>query len=108
MDSVPCRSRTNSENAGVFTPTHDSRPSSVIYGHEGISTSPPMTVKSNANSFSMDDMEASLHPVNNYIRSRLSHTATPENSLPKESTILEEDLNDAYLMMKHVEQPPST
>ena len=26
----------------------------------------------------------------------------------KESTILEEDLNDAYLMMKHVEQPPST
>ena len=53
-------------------------------------------------------MEASLHPVNNYIRSRLSHTATPENSLPKESTILEEDWNDAYLMMSHVEQPPST
>jgi hypothetical protein len=26
----------------------------------------------------------------------------------EESTILEEDLNDAYLMMKHVEQPPST
>jgi hypothetical protein len=56
----------------------------------------------------MDDMEASLHPVNNYIRSRLSHTATPENSLPKELTILEEDLNYAYLMMKHVEQPQST
>ena len=67
-----------------------------------------MTVKWNANSFYMDDMEASLHPVNNYIRSRLSHTATPENSLPKESTILEEDWNDAYLMMSHVEQPPST
>ena len=83
VDSVPSRSRTNSENAGVFTPTHDSRPSSVIYGREGISTSPPMTVKSNANSFSMNDMEPSLHPVNNYIRTRLSHTATPENSLPK-------------------------
>ena len=67
-----------------------------------------MTVKSIPNSFSMDDMEAPLHPVNNYIRSRLSHTATPENSLPKESTILEEDWNDAYLMMSHVEQPPST
>jgi hypothetical protein len=32
----------------------------------------------------MNDMEASLHPVNNYIRSRLSHTATPENSLPNQ------------------------
>ncbi len=109
VDSVPSRSRTNSENAGVFTPTHDSRPSSVIYGHEGISTSPLMTVKSNANSFSMDDMEASLHPTT--IISVAASVIRPHQKTVypiKESTILEEDLNDAYLMMKHVEQPPST
>lgn len=107
-DSVPSRSRTTSESA-VVTPTHDSRPSSVLYAQEGSSTSPPMAAKSIPSSYSMEDFEAPLHPVSNHIRSRLSHTATPENSLPKESTILEEDRSDGYLLMSHGEQaPPSS
>ncbi|KAI9558787.1 putative insulin receptor substrate [Daphnia sinensis] len=106
-DSVPSRSRTTSESA-VVTPTHDSRPSSVLYAQEGSSTSPPMAAKSIPSSYSMDDFEAPLHPVSNHIRSRLSHTATPENSLPKESTILEEDRSDGYLLMSHGEQAPSS
>ncbi|XP_057369287.1 mucin-17-like [Daphnia carinata] len=106
-DSVPSRSRTTSESA-VVTPTHDSRPSSVLYAQEGSSTSPPMAAKSIPSSYSMDDFEAPLHPVSNHIRSRLSHTGTPENSLPKESTILEEDRSDGYLLMSHGEQAPSS
>lgn len=104
-DSVPSRSRTTSENT-VVTPTHDSRPSSVLYQQEGSSTSPPMAAKLIPSSYSMDDFEAPLHPVSNHIRSRLSHTATPENSLPKESTILEEDRSDGYLLMSQGDQPP--
>jgi hypothetical protein len=57
----------------------------------------------------MDDMEASLHPTT--IISVAASVIRPHQKTVypiKESTILEEDLNDAYLMMKHVEQPPST
>lgn len=102
-ESVPSRSRTTSETVVVTPP--DGRPASVLYVHEGSSTSPPMAVKSIPSSYSMEDFETPLHPVNNHIRSRLSHTATPENSLPKESTILEEDRADCYLLMSHAEPP---
>ena len=102
-DSVPSRSRTTSESVIVTPP--DGRPASVLYSQEGPSTSPPIAVvKSIPSSYSMEDFETPLHPVNNHIRSRLSHQATPENSLPKESTILEEDLRDCYLLM----EPPTT
>ena len=48
----------------------------------------------------MEDFETPLHPVNNHIvRSRLYHQATTESSLQKESTILEEDRGDCYLLM---------
>lgn len=111
-DSVPSRSRTTSESVVVTPP--DGRPASALYNPDftGPSTSPPMVVKSIPSSFSMDDFEAApLHPMNNHmVRSRHSHTATPENSLPKESTILEEDRGDCYLLMSHTteQQQPAT
>ena len=104
-ESVPSRSRTTSENVVVTPP--DGRPSSVMYMYDGVSTSPPIAVKSSMpSSYSMDDFDPPLYPsINSHIRSRLSHTATPENSLPKESTILEEERTDSYLLMSQVDGP---
>ena len=128
-DSVPSnsRSRTSSENAMVTPPgsnptghghmdmVESARPSS-IYLPEG-SFSPVVSMTSPhhdsmASSLSADDLEThlALQMTDGYMsstnsgRNRFSHTATPENSLPKESTILEEerslDSTEDYLSMR--------
>ena len=128
-DSVPSnsRSRTNSESVMVTPPgsqpsahghmdvTDSGRPSS-IYLPEG-SFSPVVSMASPhhdsmASSLSADDLEThlALQVGDGYMsglnsgRNRFSHAATPDNSLPKESTILEEerslDSTDDYLSMR--------
>ena len=105
-DSVPSRSRMNSEV--VITPP-DCRPSSV-YLQEA--SSPPVMVspsnthsESVASSYSMDDFDSVQPlPLGSSYRSnsnRFSRTATPDNSLPKDATILEEEVPQDYLQMSY-------
>lgn len=107
-DSVPSRSRSSSETVV------EGRPSSVHYVQDPLATSasPPVISSSAISSSSMDEVDGHTHhgSVSSYTRSRLSHTATPENSLPKESTILEEDRADEadYLLMSYSRPEPSS
>ena len=106
-DSVPSRSRSSSETVV------EGRPSSAHYVQDPLATSasPPIIPCSVISSSSMDEVDGHAHhgSVSSYTRSRLSHTATPENSLPKESTILEEDRTDEseYLLMSYSRPEPS-
>lgn len=102
-DSVPSRSRTSSEM--MVTP-----PDGYHQLH-GASASPSPSIMASPNnlqqceplttSFSMDDfdMQQPSAVPNVYLRSRFSRTATPENSLPNDATILEEGSEPDYLLM---------
>ena len=114
-DSVPCRSRTASESL-IITPP-DGRPSS-IYLPDGSQLASPCgnnsiidPGESVASSYSIDDFTVETPQpvaggsVGSYVgnRSRFSRTATPENSLPKECAIMEEErsvVDGPYLSMK--------
>ena len=121
-DSVPCRSRTASESLIVTPP--DGRPSS-IYLQDGSSLASPCgnnsiadAGESFASSFSMDDFTVEVQQqqpplgggAGSYVanRSRFSRTATPENSLPKECPIMEEERSEVdgpYLAMRAYGMP---
>lgn len=119
-DSVPCRSRTASESLIVTPP--DGRPSSVYLQDGSLLASPcgnnsiVDVGESFASSYSMDDftVEIQQQPLGggagSYVanRSRFSRTATPENSLPKECPIMEEErsvVDGPYLAMRACGMP---
>jgi len=117
--NAPSRSRTSSEV--IVTPPNGAY---QFHHHEEVAASPPPMMASSTGSqlhsegsvasasFLMDEFDTNnSHPhtsnssaYSRYHQNRFSRTATPENSLPKDATILEEDGAQDYLTMNYGQQ----